>query len=549
MTDRIKSSARPYLRPLIVTFSALTLASLFSFAAIELTEPTLEKASEAATTTHARILPATKSPAESNTAKPAEESTETSQYKHYLEICVKAEAGDAEAMLERSMVHLLGIGTSIDRAMAMKWLRLSAENGNVQAQFSYAQSCLRGEYLAKDIPEAIRWFRLAAAKQNADAELSLAQLYLHGVGLPADKNESVRWLKLSATHGHPIAQADYAFVVLEENKPETYAECAEWLRKSALQGKPSSMFNLAIMYQRGMGVPKDMITALAWYMVSAYDGDEEIVEEVGKVLAGITPADRRKALERTKPIIASLNISPIYSQGSRRIDLANAFHEQFARAATGGAEDEYELARLFHEGIGTINDPAEAALWCRKAAVQGHVDAMRTLAQCLKEGDGVERNLVEMAKWFHKAADADDQRSMFQLSLCYKEGAGVEKDDKQAEFWTKKAADKGHPIAQANMGAAIMLENDKRRFPEAVRWFKLSAKQGHPGGMYKYGLALFLGMGVKEDRIEGSAWAIACLPMADDESLKQAIKNTVEELTPGERKRAEVIAAEIAKLF
>lgn len=538
----------PYVRPLIVSFSALGLATLFSYVALAITEP--EGASEKEAPV-AAVKPSGK-PSADKATEPSEDSEadrEARRRKIYLEACAKAEAGDPDGMLERAMSHLVGIGTPIDRTAAAKWLRLSAEKGNTRAQFSYGQACARGEIVTQDHAEAIRWFRLAAAKNDADAELSLSQAYRDGLGVKADEGEALRWLKLSALHGHHVAQADYAFILLEADKPETYAECAEWLRKSALQGKPSAMFNLAILYQRGRGVPMNKITAYAWYMVAEIDGDEKIREEVGKVLANATPAERRKALAQSKTIISELNISPIFSQGSRSIELAKAFHARFALAVKGGAEDQYALATLFHEGVGTVKDPAEAGIWCRKAAEQGHVDAMRTLAICLENGDGMTEDLVAAARWYRKAAEKGDVQSQFKIGVFYKEGTGVEQDDLQAETWSKKAAERGHPIAQANLGSFILLSKDESRHPEAIKWFKLSAKQGHPKGMYKYGMALFLGMGVKEDRIEGGAWVIACLDRIDHEGLRQSIQDAIEKLTPEERKQAEAAAREIEKIL
>ena len=537
---------RSYVRPLIVCFSAFALASLFSYAAIELTEPTLQPKTKAATPEVKTTSKPASTPATRN-QEDAEVAHEAKLQKLFHEVSAKAAAGDTDAMFELAGGYLVGLGTPIDRAAAAKWLRLAAEKGHTHAQFSFGQVLLRGEICPKDIPQSIRWFRLAAEKANPDAELSLAQAYANGEGVEADEKEALRWLKLSATHGHPIAQSDYAFAILDEDNPDLCGESAEWLRKSALQGKSSAMFNLAIMYQRGVGVPKDRITAFAWYMVSAMDGSEEIQEEVEKVLANASASERRKAIDRTKGIIAKLNVAPMFSLGSHSIELTNQFHRQFELAQLGDAEHQFALARLYHEGVGTVTDPVEAAVWCRKAAEQGNVDAMRTLAFCLEDGDGVTEDLVEMAKWYRKAAEKDDIESQFKLGVCYKDGTGVEQDQQQAEFWTKKAADHGHPIAQANMGSFILFGGDEARFAEAAKWFKLSARQGHPRGMYKYGMALFLGMGIAANRIEGAAWSIAALPNVDDDGLKQAIKDVIEKLTPEERTKAEAAAIEIEK--
>ena len=59
--------------------------------------------------------------------------------------------------------------------------------------------------------------------------------------------------------------------------------------------------------------------------------------------------------------------------------------------------------------------------------------------------------------------------------------------------------------------------------------------------MYKYGLALFSVMGVAADRIEGSAWLMLCLPQIANEDLEKHIKETLDKLTPQERKEAEAI--------
>jgi uncharacterized protein len=537
---------------LVVIASALALSLVFIFAAIELTEidvkPNLikpHKESGENPVSEARVpIDGTN---KGSSPSPAEESNLRELEKFFQEAVVKSEAGNPDAMFERAGAHLVGLGTSIDRPAGAKWLRMAAEKGHVQAQFSYGQACMRGEIFKKDLVEAIRWFRLAAEKKNADAELSLAQAYAKGEGVEADEKESLRWLKLSAMHGHPIAQSDYAFAILDKNNPALDGESAEWLRKSALQGNSSAMFGLAFMYQSGIGVPKDRIAAFAWYMVSEMDGSEEIKEEVKKALGHATASERRKAIERAKGIIARLNIAPMFSLGSHSIELTNQFHRQFELAQVGAAESQFALASMYHDGNGTVKDPLEAAVWCRRAAEQGHVEAMRTLANCLEDGDGVSVDFVEMAKWYRKAADKDDLESQFRLGVCYKDGTGVEQDQKMAVFWTKKAADDGHPIAQANMGSFMLSRTDEATFPEAVKWFRLSAKQGHPGGMYKYGMAHVLGMGIPVNLIEGGAWLMLCLQKTGDEDLKKHIKVSLERLNPEERKQAEAAAIEIQK--
>jgi TPR repeat protein len=519
---------RPYVRPLIVCFSAFALASVLSYAAIELTEPAGKETPKAV-------------------AKPSDEDTEAGQQKLFAEISTKAAGGDVEAMLNLGLAYSVGMGTPIDRVATVKWISLAAAKGNDRAQYVCGQIFMRGQYLPKDSKEAVRWFRLSAAQGNADAELSLAEAYRHGEGVETNEQEYLRWLKRAADQGHPIAQGEYAMHIYDPEMADRWEEAATWFRKAARQGNNEAMFNLGLLHLRGHGVPKDRIVALAWLMVAEIDATDEVEENIAKMLANASEADRRKALKLTKGIIDKLEISTVYSQGSRSIALAESFHRQFQLAERGKAEDQYELARMHREGVGTVKDPFESAVWCRRAAEQGYVDAMRTLAICLENGDGVTEDFDEMAKWYRKAADKDDPESQFKLGVCYRDGLGVAKDEKQAVTWTKKAAEQGHPIAQANLGSFILSTIDEASFPEAVKWFKLSAKQGHPGGMYKYGLAHFSGMGIPENRIEGAAWLMLCLPQIAKEDLKKHIKETLDQLTPEERTKAEAAAIEIQK--
>ena len=212
---------RPYVRPLIVCFSAFALASLFSYAAIELTEPASKETPKAV-------------------AEPSDEDTEAGQQKLFAEISTKAAGGDVEAMLDLGLAYSVGMGTPIDRVATVKWISLAATKGNERAQYVYGQILQRGQFATKDAKEAVRWFRLAAAQGNADAELSLAQAYDNGEGVEANEQESLRWLKRAATQGHPIAQADLGMILYDEDKPELWEESANWIRKSAMQGNPEA---------------------------------------------------------------------------------------------------------------------------------------------------------------------------------------------------------------------------------------------------------------------------------------------------------------------
>ena len=460
----------------------------------------------------------------------------------------RAEAGDAKAMLEHGFNHMLGFGTPIDLASASEWIRRAAEKGNEHAYFPYGQICQRGEMRTKDLKEALRWFRLAAAKQNADAELSLAQAYEKGAGVEKDAKESQRWLELSATHGHPIAQASLGWQLCESEKAAEVQQGNEWLRKAAMQGNPDASVVLGVHHILAKGTAKNILLGYAWILVGEMGGDEETREVARNYKRGASKALVAKATPLARDILSKMEFHPIYALGPQRLADNRAFRAQFELAQGGKAEDQYQLACLYHAGKGTLPDAVEAAKWCRKAAEQGHLQAMTSLAGSYRDGDGVEEDEGEMLSWLRKAAKLGDADAQFEVSVYLQHRNSDKSDLAEAAVWLKKAAEQGHPVAQANLGSRLIQSDDPAKKEEAARWFKLSAMQGHPQGMFKYGMMLFLGMGVPKNDVEGAAWLLVCDP-GDDESLRTAIKDILEKLPAEKLPKAKAAAIEIRKLF
>ena len=458
----------------------------------------------------------------------------------------RAEAGDAKAMFEHGFNHLLGFGTPIDLPTASEWIRRAAEKGHEDAYFPYAQICQRGEMRPKDLKEAVRWFRLAAAKQNADAELSLAQAYEEGAGVEKDAKESRRWLELSATHGHPIAQESLGSQLCESENTAEVRQGNEWLRKATMQGNPSASILLGVNQILAKGTAKNVVLGYALILLGEMGGDEETRAVARNYKRGASKELVAQATPLARDILSKMEFHPIYALGAQQLADNRAFRAQFELAQGGKAEDQYQLACLYHAGKGTIADPAEAFKWCRKAAEQGHPRAIKSLASSYRDGDGVEQDERAMVSWLRKAAVLDDADAQCELSIHLSQNGATDAERAEADKWLRKAATLGQPIAQANLGSQLFQSNDPAKKEEAVRWFKLSAMQGHTAGMFKYGMMLFLGMGVPKNDVEGAAWLIVCDP-GDDESLRTAIKDILEKLPADKLPKAKAAAIEIRK--
>ncbi len=73
--------------------------------------------------------------------------------------------------------------------------------------------------------------------------------------------------------------------------------------------------------------------------------------------------------------------------------------------------------------------------WYRKAAEQGDADAQNNLGLMYENGLGVLQNYAEAVRWFRKAADRGHIYVWFNLGRMYAEGLGVPQDYVQAHMW------------------------------------------------------------------------------------------------------------------
>ena len=112
-------------------------------------------------------------------------------------------------------------------------------------------------------------------------------------------------------------------------------------RRAAELGDASAQFKMALMYDRGKGMPQDYAEAVRWY---------------------------RKSAEQ------------------------------------GFVEAQYNLGSMYDSGVGVPQEYAEAVIWYRKAAEQGHASAQKNLAVKYGKGQGVPQSHAEAYVWLSIAA-------------------------------------------------------------------------------------------------------------------------------------------------
>lgn len=216
-------------------------------------------------------------------------------------------------------------------------------------------------------------------------------------------------------------------------------------------GNPVAQFNLALAYQSGNSVDKDLALAEAWYEKSA--------------ALGHPPAQINLAWLRAE-------------QG----DQAAAMQLYLQAAEQGELIAQLEVADRYRDGIGTAADLTLAADWYQRAADQGHAGAMFALANLYATGAGVPRDYARAAELFRGAAERGEVQAHCNLGRLYAEGGpGLERNDARALECFRAGAFQGEPVSQYNLaqyylhGLGVLPDKIK-----AYSWYKLAAKQNHP---------------------------------------------------------------------
>jgi uncharacterized protein len=155
-----------------------------------------------------------------------------------------------------------------------------------------------------------------------------------------------------------------------------YSTALKLYRPLADAGKPLAQYRLGVMYDKGLGVPKDPAEALTWYRKAADQGVAAARYSLGSIYAT--------------------------SQGVSQ-DYVKAMTWFRAAADQGFAAAQYGVGYMYFKGYGVQQDYGEALRWFRKAAEQGDADAQYGLGSMYSRGEGISRNSVEALKWFNLA--------------------------------------------------------------------------------------------------------------------------------------------------
>lgn len=205
-------------------------------------------------------------------------------------------------------------------------------------------------------------------------------------------------------------------------------------------------------------------------------------------------------------------------------------------ATTALAEDEVS----YSDGLAAFSQKQYAVaiqIW-EPLAQGGHVGAQFNMGRMYDEGVGVVENDVTAVYWYKLAAESDFAPAMVQYGLALIDGRAGTVDTVEGIAVMKRAAEAGDAEAQFQMGKfyrdGVVVEKD---YYEAVRWYQAAADQGHTRGQYRLGFMYGSGYGVPQDFVQAYYYyglAAEAMPISGSAQTHLTEYMTVEEITLAE---------------
>jgi TPR repeat protein len=222
--------------------------------------------------------------------------------------------------------------------------------------------------------------RIKRDPNDAAAMTLIGELHNQGLGLPQDPVKAAEWFRLAGARGDARALSALGLMALDGRGMDKNPDQGKaWLEQAAVKGEPAAAYNLALLLL-STGAAGDLLRAVELLRVAA------------------------------------------------RAEIADAQHA---------------LGVLYLRGRGVSRDPAEAALWLKRAADNGNPAGEVEYAILLFNGDGVTADEGVAARYFRRAAAKGNAIAQNRLARLYATGRGVPKNVVEAAAWHLVAAAQG----------------------------------------------------------------------------------------------------------
>ncbi len=248
-------------------------------------------------------------------------------------------------------------------------------------------------------------------------------------------------------------------------------------------------YSLAGLYYNGQGVDQSYIKAFNLYLRSAEQGFP----------------------------YANFEVAKMYRDGIGTYKNEKESNKYFRSAFIGFEKLEkqshddkiqYRLGWMLQNGIGTEKDIGRAKKYYEKSAKLGNAFACYLLAKLILAEDNPTITEIKTAiEYLEQASASGNQYAQYSLGKLYLNGRYVEKDIYKAIELFELSSEQGNGYAAYQLGKLFLKGEDiEKDITSAVKWLLLSAEKGNQYAQYLLGKIYLMGDGVQKDKDAAIKW-------------------------------------------
>jgi uncharacterized protein len=175
-----------------------------------------------------------------------------------------AQSTSPDALYERGMDAITGVGSSRNDTLGIDFFRRSAALGYGPAQIALGYYYESGSFIARDPVQALDLYRKAAQQGDPLAGWLAGRMYFLGTAAARDPDAAQKYLKIAA--GQNNAYGAYYLGRLMADRD--YTKAPKLYKIAADQGLPQAQYYYAKALKEGRGIPQDRFSAYIWYTIA-----------------------------------------------------------------------------------------------------------------------------------------------------------------------------------------------------------------------------------------------------------------------------------------
>ncbi len=190
-----------------------------------------------------------------------------------------AQSTSPEALYDRGMDAITGVGPTQNDSLGIDYFRRSAELGYGPAQIALAYYYETGTVVAGSQSQALDLYRKAAQQGDPLAGWLVGRHYFLGNGVPRDPDAAQKWLKLAADQNNAFG----AYYLGRLMADRDYTKAPKLFKIAADQGLPQAQYFYAKTLKDGRGIAQDRLTAYVWYTIASAAGYAAAGSDLGEL--------------------------------------------------------------------------------------------------------------------------------------------------------------------------------------------------------------------------------------------------------------------------